>query len=210
MKDTQFTEKSITITTLDNEKPKSIIIFGAESSGKSTLVAALAAHYNVFFNNEFSREYLDIKMNYAKYEDTHALTFADVEPIAIGQLCSEKRTGKLAISHNHSLYFLDTNLLTTYVYSKYIYEKVPFWLEKAIQDQNYSHYLLLKPNTKWQFDKQRGGENSRLFFYEKMKGELEKRNINYIEISKLGNERLQEAIEKIDTLIKLGLSQNQF
>ena len=202
MKDNQFTQKNRTITLLDNENPKSIVLFGAESSGKSTLTIQLANHYEVFSSAEYSRVYLETKMKYGRYQDTNSLTFDDVEPIAIGQLCSENTTKQLTISHKKSFYFLDTNLLTTYLYSKYIYQEVPFWIEKAIENQNYSHYLLLHPNTEWEFDKQRGGEHSRLFFYDKMKEELEKRHINYLEVSKLGEERLQEAIKKIDILIK--------
>ncbi|WP_338791369.1 ATP-binding protein [Bernardetia sp. MNP-M8] len=198
MKDNQFKQKSTTITRPSNENPKSIVVFGAESSGKSTLTKELENYYGVFSNPEFSRLYLDIKMKYAKYEDTNSLTFDDVEPIAIGQLCSENQIKNLAISHNNSFYFLDTNLLTTYVYSKYIYKRVPFWLDKAIQNQLYSHYLLLKPNTKWEFDKQRTNDEGRQFFYKKMKQELEKRNIEYSEIGELNDKRLEEAIKIID------------
>lgn len=202
MKDNQFTQKSTIITPTTNENPKSIVVFGSESSGKSTLTNELAAYYHVFSNPEFSRLYLDTKMKYTNYQDTHSLTFDDVEPIAIGQLCSENQIKKLAISHNHTFYFLDTNLLTTYIYSKYIYKKVPVWLEKAIQNQNYSHYLLLQPNTKWQFDKQRGGNESRQFFYKKMKEELEYRKLNYSEITALHEKRLEEAIQVIYFLLK--------
>ena len=202
MKDNQFTQKSTIITTPTNEKSKSIVVFGSESSGKTTLTKKIASYYNVFSNPEFSRLYLNIKMKYANYENTNSLTFEDVEPIAIGQICSENQIKSLAISHNHSFYLLDTNLLTTYIYSKYIYKKVPFWLEQAIQNQNYSHYLLLKPNTKWEFDKQRGGEKGRQFFYKKMKEELENRNINYTEIITLDEKRLEDAIKIIDLLLK--------
>lgn len=202
MKKNQFTQKSKTITTPSNEYPKSIVVFGAESSGKSTLTKELTSYYNVFSNTEFSRLYLDTKMKYANYKDTNSLTFDDVEPIAIGQLCSENRIKELAISHNHSFYLLDTNLLTTSIYSKYIYKKIPFWLEKAIQNQNYTHYLLLQPNTKWEFDKQRESDEGRQFFYKKMKEELEIRNINYSEITELNDKRLEEAIKKIDFLLK--------
>ncbi|WP_375561201.1 AAA family ATPase [Bernardetia sp. OM2101] len=200
MKDNQFTQKSTIINPITNENPKSIVVFGSESSGKSTLTNELANYYNVFSNPEFSRLYLDTKMKYANYDDTNSLTFDDVEPIAIGQLCSENQVKKLAIAHTHSFYFLDTNLLTTYIYSKFIYKNIPFWLEKAIQNQNYSHYLLLKPNTKWEFDKQRGGEEGRQFFYKKMKEELENRNIEYSEITELNEKRLKEAIKIIDFL----------
>ena len=202
MKDNQFTQKNTILNPLTNENPKSIVVFGAESSGKSTLTKELAAYYNVFSNPEFSRIYLNMKMKYANYENTNSLTFDDVEPIAIGQLCSENRTKQLTISHNYSFYILDTNLLTSFIYSKYIYKNVPFWLEKAIQNQNYSNYLLLEPNTKWQFDKQREGEKGRQFFYEKMKEELDTRNIRYYEIKELNEKRLKEAIDIIDFILK--------
>ncbi len=200
MKKNQFTQKSTNDIPFTNENPKSIVVFGSESSGKSTLTKELATYYTIFSNPEFSRLYLDTKMNYANYEDTNSLTFEDVEPIAIGQLCSENQIKNLAISYNHSFYILDTNLLTTYIYSKFIYKKVPLWLESAIQNQNYSHYLLLTPNTEWEFDKQRGGDEGRQFFYQKMKTELEKRKIKYFEIKELNEKRLKEAIKIIDSL----------
>ena len=61
-----------------NNKPKIIVITGAESTGKSTLTERLANHFNAPFIPETARQYVE-KLN-RKY------TYSDVENIAKMQI----------------------------------------------------------------------------------------------------------------------------
>ena len=63
---------------------KKILLIGAECTGKSTLVHALADKYNTTYTSEYLRTYLEQKPK------NHICTFDDLTPIAQGQMNSEK------------------------------------------------------------------------------------------------------------------------
>ena len=60
---------------------KKIVILGPESTGKSTLCAALAKHYNTSWCPEYARQFLN--ENGTKY------SYEDLLTIAKGQLAGE-------------------------------------------------------------------------------------------------------------------------
>ena len=55
-----------------------VVLFGPESTGKSSLAKELADHYNTFYVDEFARNYLQKKWN--KYQ--LACELKDIIPIA--------------------------------------------------------------------------------------------------------------------------------
>lgn len=206
MKDTKNTIKSTTALT-DNDiqskksplasqntaqSPQSLVIFGAESSGKTTLAKHLANTYKVFWNPEYARLYLDTKMTYGLAQDTNDLTYTDAEAIAIAQYNSEKQVHYWATTQQHPFYILDTNLLSTFVYCKYIYRKVPEWLKKAIKAQHYSYYLLIAPNIAWEYSPQRSSAENRMFFFQKMKHTLDILKIEYELIDTVDQARIEQ------------------
>ena len=57
-----------------------IVLFGPESTGKTTLAKQLAKHYNTVWVPEYAREYLQ-----KKWDDTKEIcTLDDLIPIAVG------------------------------------------------------------------------------------------------------------------------------
>src|SRR6185369_4329508 len=58
-----------------------VVVIGSESTGKSELARALAAHYGTAWAAEYVRDYMDAKGG--------ALDADDVEPIARGQIARE-------------------------------------------------------------------------------------------------------------------------
>ena len=69
-----------------------IVLFGPESTGKTTLSKQLARHYNTVWTPEYAREYLQKKWN------NHRKTCEakDLIPIAIGQMKLENKLAKKA------------------------------------------------------------------------------------------------------------------
>ena len=62
-----------------------IVIYGPESTGKSTLSRKLAQHYNTTFVEEFARDFLQ-----NKFDRTQEIcSFEDLLPIARGQRAAE-------------------------------------------------------------------------------------------------------------------------
>ena len=87
-----------------------VVLFGPESTGKSSLAKELAVHYNTFYVDEFARNYLQKKWD--RYQ--LACELKDIIPIAKGQMKNENIIAKKTTK----ILFCDTDLLTTATYSK--------------------------------------------------------------------------------------------
>jgi len=114
-----------------------VVVTGSESTGKTTLAADLATHYGTAWSREFAREYLDRKGT--------PLDASDVEPIARGQVAGEDA----AVLRASGLLILDTDLVSTVVYSRYYYGRCPDWITEAARKRLADLYLLLQPDVPW-------------------------------------------------------------
>jgi NadR type nicotinamide-nucleotide adenylyltransferase len=114
-----------------------VVLTGAESTGKSVLAEALAAHFGAPWVPELSRDYAE--------RAARPLTAGDVEPIARGQMAAEDvAVGELVI--------LDTDLVSTVVYSRHHYGSCPEWIERAAAARRADLYLLLDIDVPWEAD----------------------------------------------------------
>ena len=91
-----------------------VVLFGPESSGKSTLAKELADHYNSIYVEEYAREYLQKKYDL----NQEICSYDDLIPIAKGQMRLENEASKKC----NSILFCDTDLLTTKIYSEIYFE----------------------------------------------------------------------------------------
>ena len=91
-----------------------IVLFGPESSGKTTLSKELANHYNSLWVKEYARDYLQDKWN----NESKVCELEDLIPIAVGQMKLENELTKVS---EHIL-ICDTDLLETKVYSETYYD----------------------------------------------------------------------------------------
>ena len=69
-----------------------LVLYGPESTGKSTLSIDLAKYYNTVYVPEYAREYLQKKWDQKK----GVCSKEDLLPIALGQIESENRLVKEA------------------------------------------------------------------------------------------------------------------
>ena len=126
-----------------------IAITGPESSGKTTLARALAAHFGVPWVPEFAREYLkDLDRPYVK---------EDLLCIAEGQLEAERRIA----SGRPSMLVCDTDLLVIRIWSQEKFERVDPRLEELVRGTEYHHTLLCKPDLPWEPDPLRENPHDR-------------------------------------------------
>ena len=68
-----------------------IVLFGPESTGKTTLSIQLAKHYNTVWVQEYARPYLQKVWN----QERRTCEAKDILPIAFGQMALENRLAKL-------------------------------------------------------------------------------------------------------------------
>ncbi|NNK73794.1 MAG: ATP-binding protein, partial [Flavobacteriaceae bacterium] len=67
-----------------------VVIFGPESTGKTTLSEQLARHYNTVWVPEYARQYLQDKWN----NERKTCEPKDLLPIAVGQMELENKLAK--------------------------------------------------------------------------------------------------------------------
>jgi HTH-type transcriptional repressor of NAD biosynthesis genes len=171
-----------------------IVLFGPESTGKTTLSKQLARHYNTVWTPEFAREYLQEKWN----NERKICEKEDLVPIAIGQMNLENTLAKKA----DKLLICDTDLLETKVYSEEFYGgSVDTKLNDAAYKNEYDLYLLTYIDTPWEEDDLRDRPGQRLEMFSAFENALKKHKKNYILLKGNKETRLKNATEAIDKII---------
>jgi len=170
-------------------KPKIIVITGAESTGKSTLTERLASHFGVPYVPEIAREYvegLNRKYNYI-----------DVENIAKIQI---EQFNKISNS-DVPFIFLDTWLIVTKVWFEFVYNKIPGWLIKEIEKTKIDLFLVCDIDLPWIYDpvRENGGENRKILQNRYIEN-ITSFNFGYKIVSGIGNERFYNAINILKEL----------
>lgn len=171
-----------------------VVLFGPESTGKTTLAAQLADHYQTRWVPEFMREYLERKWK----TKGKLISKEDLLPIAKGQLYSEIDAQKKV----ENLLICDTNLLELKVYSEYYYNGFcPEFIKEQVSKSDFDIYLLTYVDTPWEEDILRDCPHNREEMFSIFEAELKKQGFPY-QILKGGlDERLKKSIEIIDSLI---------
>jgi len=173
-----------------------IVLFGPESTGKTTLSAQLARHYNSIWVPEYARLYLQKKWN----NERKTCEPKDLIPIAIGQLTHENKLAK----KTNSVLICDTDLLETKVYSEayYIGTCDPV-LEKYALENTYDLYFLTYIDTPWEADDLRDKPEEREAMFNAFRDTLIKYNRPYVLLKGDKKARLETAVKHIDKMIKI-------
>ena len=173
---------------------KKVVLYGPESTGKTTLSIELAKHFKTNWVPEYAREYLQTIWDNEK----RICEPTDILPIAIGQM---KLENELAIK-SKSLLICDTNLFETMVYSKYYYGgNCDPLLEKYALKNDYDLYLLTDIDIPWEKDDLRDKPNEREESFQIFKNELIQNNLPFRIISGTRIERLKKAVNYINKII---------
>jgi len=171
-----------------------VVIFGPESTGKSTLAEQLARYYKTLWVPEFSRSYAEERLREGK-----TLTKEDVLPIAYGQIEIENRFSKLS----EKLLICDTDLLETKVYSEMYYDGFcPKLLKEFALKNTYDLYLLTNIDIPWEADEIRDRPNQREAMFQAFQDNLIKHNRLYYLLNGTMKERFHLAINHIDKLLE--------
>jgi NadR type nicotinamide-nucleotide adenylyltransferase len=156
--------------------PRRICLIGPECTGKTTLAQHLARELGALYVAEFAREYAEKRGN--------ALTAADVEPIARGQL----------VDHDAERIVFDTDLISTVVYARHYYGSCPPWIEDEAKRRRADLYLLMDTDIAWQPDAARDtGGDEREDLFDAFRIALDEFATNWTIVSGTGEARIEAA-----------------
>jgi NadR type nicotinamide-nucleotide adenylyltransferase len=172
-----------------------VVIYGPESTGKTTLAKQLASYYQTTWVEEFARDYLQKKWDLEK----EVCSLDDLPIIVAGQIQSENEATVKA----KQVLFCDTNVVVTRVWSETHFNGYcdPQINACSIQFQ-YDLYLLTGIDVPWQKDDLRDRPNDRQMMFDYFKKTLDQLGENYAILKGNQEQRLRKAIGIINKLLK--------
>jgi NadR type nicotinamide-nucleotide adenylyltransferase len=172
--------------------PEKIVILGPESTGKSTLSASLAQHFQCSWVPEFARRYLlDLGRPY---------NYDDLLIIAKGQLQAED---KMAREAKEKFLFIDTDMYVMKVWCEFVFGKCHSFILDQIVERKYDLYLLCNTDLPWVKDELREYPDleNRNKLFRIYKDLMINQHTPWVEISGRDEERLQQAISAVNHLL---------
>jgi len=167
-----------------------IVVVGPESTGKSTIAAQLADHYQTVWVPEYSREYCS-KLN-------RECTLQDELNIFHGQLALEDQSMAFA----NKLLICDITILAVKVWCDYVFKSTPAVVLDQLQRRHYDFYLLMDIDLPWQPDPLRDFPDQRAYFMQVWENELKQLQANYQIIRGLNGQRFKNAMNAVNNFLK--------
>jgi HTH-type transcriptional repressor of NAD biosynthesis genes len=145
-----------------------VCLYGPESTGKTTMAAALARRFRASWVPEIAR--LIIGERAPERRDLEAI------PAAHASAIREARQSARGIL------FVDSDILTTSVYARALFGAEVRASRWILDENRFDLWLLFYPDTPWIEDVQRDPGADRLAMYERFKAELDGRGLPYVTI----------------------------
>ena len=179
---------------MTNNKCLKIVLFGPESTGKTTLANQLASHYKTNLVPEFARDYLQ-----NKWDTNNEVCSLDDLPIIVE---GQKKLENQILKKSNRIIFCDTNVVVTQIWSQTHFNGYcsPKILEEA-QQSNFDFYLLTNIDIPWQRDDLRDRPNDRENMMSIFRKSLDDYDFPYKLISGDIITRKKTAIKIIDRLL---------
>jgi HTH-type transcriptional repressor of NAD biosynthesis genes len=166
-----------------------VVLTGSESTGKTTLTADLARHYDALWVPEYAR-------SFAVWKGA-ALNAGDVDPIARGQIAVQDA----ALMRARRLLLLDTDLLSTAVYARHYYGRCPDWVAQVVPARRADLYLLCDIDVPWAEDPQRDRPHERAQLHDLFDEALRAQGFPVVRIRGSWRDRFHTARTAIDALL---------
>ncbi len=169
-------------------KPRSICLHGPESTGKSTLGARLARHFDTPLVDEFGRTYCE--------RFGTDLTMADLVEIGKGHDAKVRA----ALAGRNFPVIVDTDPLMTAVWADMMFGRRDAWF--STWNNTADIYLLFDIDLPWVDDGTRmfGSAAERQRFFDLSRRELDRRRVRWAMVSGEGSRRYLNALEAIRRL----------
>ena len=172
-----------------------VVLYGPESTGKTTLAARLASHFETEWVEEYMREYLQKKWD----ENQYVCQRSDILPIAEGQMYMENLKTRTA----EKVLICDTDLLELKVYSEAYFNGYchPLLLKHALNNV-YDLYFLTNIDIPWTPDDLRDKPKDREGMFKKFKSTLQLYNRPFVLLEGNEDHRFETAVSAINKLLK--------
>ncbi|MFM6994441.1 MAG: AAA family ATPase [Sediminibacterium sp.] len=181
-----------------------IVVIGPESTGKSTLCAALSEHYQTTWTPEYARQYLSEHGTNYTYEDLLTIAKGQIknEEDAIAQV-QQKVAGE-ADQKNSPKLIVDTDMYVMKVWCEYVFNNCHHYILEQINQRSYDLYLLCDIDLPWAADEMREypDEQPRIELFTIYKELLMNQNTPWAIVSGTGEARTQKAIQAISQYLK--------
>ncbi len=171
-----------------------VCVVGPESTGKTTLARTLAERFGTVWVPEYARTLLEPR---AAPNETAPVSREDMIAIARGQMASEE-----ALSRNAERFIVsDTDALTTLLWSDLLFGAHDEELEALASRHVHDLYLLTSPDVPYVADTVRYAPDARAAFFERLRGELDRRGRKYVVLEGDFGQRTARAIEAVGALL---------
>ena len=161
-----------------------VAILGAESSGKSTLAEALAAHYSTLWVPEYLREFVDTRGRVPFEHDQFGIARTQLE------------RERAALGGVTRFLFCDTTPLMTALYSRVYWGRVDEALARLETVHDYDRTFVTAPDSPWEPDGlQRESEAVRQMVHRMLLETLDARGIPYVLLEGSLPQRLRQVEE---------------
>jgi HTH-type transcriptional regulator, transcriptional repressor of NAD biosynthesis genes len=169
---------------------KRVVVFGPESTGKTTLARRLAEHFQTRWVPEFARAHLEAQDG--------KIAPSDIEVIACGQQAAEDALARDA----NRLLFCDTDVLATELWSNALFGSCPDWIREAARSRRYPLTLLCDVDVPFVPDAVRYLPNARRAFFERAEAALRKVDRRFVRIFGDWETRFSTAVAAVESLLE--------
>lgn len=168
-----------------------VAILGGEASGKSTLAAALAAHYQTIWVPEYLRDFVEEQQRTPQPHEQF--------PIATKQV--ERET--TALTRAASFLFCDTTPRMTAAYSRHYFGGADAALEALAQARSYDATIVTAPTIPWASDGlQHDSEAARQAVHDILLNMLQVAAIPFLLVDGDVTQRVQQAVAYLAQLTR--------
>jgi HTH-type transcriptional repressor of NAD biosynthesis genes len=171
-----------------------ICLVGAESTGKTTLAAALADHYHTSWVAEYGRAYTDGKVRRDPTEPWRSDEFAHIA-------AEQSRLEDIAARACNKVLICDTDAFATGIWHERYLGARSAEVEAIAAPRRYALYILTDLDVPWVEDGTRDGEHYRQWMHGRFREELERRGQPVLLVSGSHQARLAAATARIDLLL---------